>query len=234
MGNITTYFSIGNTLQRGAFIARGQRHAIDAVVEAADKIAAARHDLVADLFAAVVGETPQVEQVAEHAQHLPRRAGLAERPANALEALQAAFAIDERSRSLGEGRRRQQDVGIILAGSAGKRRQHDDQRRLLERGERPLRVMAIEFRFDAEQQVSLARLCEHFIGIERVRQRPGDVSADAVGRFADKSERGAGQAPEFGCQGVQRTGLRALFGDVAEEDRSSGDRPGSAKRRWRG
>ena len=55
----------------------------------------------------------EAEQVAEHAQHLPRRPRLAERLDDAVEALHAAFGVDEGAGGLGERRDRQQHVGDV-------------------------------------------------------------------------------------------------------------------------
>ena len=59
-------------------------------------------------------EARQAEQVAEHAQHLPRRPRVAARLDDAVEALHAAFGVDEGARRLGERRDRQQHVGDVV------------------------------------------------------------------------------------------------------------------------
>ena len=81
-------------------------------------------------------------------------------------------------------------------------RQHDHQRRLSDRCKRLLRVVAIQFRLDTKQHIGLARLGKHFVSIERRRQGTGDITADAVRRFANETEAGTGQAGQFIRQNV--------------------------------
>ena len=59
-------------------------------------------------------EARQAEQVAQHAQHLPGRPRVAERLDDAVEALHAAFGVDEGARRFGERRDRQQHVGDVV------------------------------------------------------------------------------------------------------------------------
>jgi hypothetical protein len=75
-----------------------------------------------------------------------------------------------RSRGLGEWRDRKQDIGVVASRAVSERRQHDHQRRGLECCHRLLRVMTVAIGFDAVQEVGLARLGEHFAGVERARQ----------------------------------------------------------------
>jgi hypothetical protein len=47
-----------------------------------------------------------------------------------------------------------------------------------------------------------------------------DVAADTVGRFADETATGTGQARQFNGQGVQLCRLRMLLGGIAKENRA--------------
>ena len=76
-------------------------------------------EFVTHLFGADVIEPGEPEQVAEHAQDLPRRPRLARRSRGARDALPATFHVDPGAGGLGEDRRRQDDrrVGAdVVAG----------------------------------------------------------------------------------------------------------------------
>ena len=110
-------------------------------------------------------EAAHSEQVPEDAQHLPRRPRLAERPHHAFEALRRAFGIDERPGSFGERRDRQQHVRVFRC-LVLVRAHRDHEFCCLHRRDRLKRIMGIQLGFDAEQEIRLARLCEHAGGIE--------------------------------------------------------------------
>ncbi len=66
----------------------------------------------------------QIQQVAQYAQHLPRRAGVAQRHDHAVETLRAAFGIDESAGGFGKRRHRQQHVGAIQQTGLNGRHHH--------------------------------------------------------------------------------------------------------------
>ena len=76
----------------------------------------ARQRLGQHLLGGLLAEAAQAEQVAQHAQHLPGRTGLCQRLDHGVEALQAAFGIDEGTRGLAERRDRQQHVADLEIG----------------------------------------------------------------------------------------------------------------------
>ena len=117
-----------------------------------------------DLVDRLVGEAVAAQQRAEHAQHLPRRPRVAARLDHAVEALDAALAVDEGAGGLGERRDRQQRVGVLRA--VAERGQRDDEFRLLQRGARGDRVGAVELGLGVQQQVGLARIGQHRGGVE--------------------------------------------------------------------
>jgi len=71
---------------------------------------------------------------------------------------------------------------------------------LLQRGDRGLRVAAIELRLDAHQHVGLARLFEHLARIGAGWQSPGNMATHHVGCLAQETDRCVRQFAQFESQ----------------------------------
>ena len=160
-----------------------------------------RARFVAHLLAAVVVEAREPEQVAEHAQHLPRRARFAERLHHRVEALQVAVGVDEAAGGLGERRDRQQHVGVVRRHAPCTRRARS---RIPPRPAPapPGRGLAPSSSGSTfEQQVGLARRREHRGGVQPARAGDAarEVAADAVRRFAEEAEARAEQRRASAC-----------------------------------
>ena len=164
-------------------------------------------------------ESRQTQQRPQHAQDLPCRTGFAERLHDAVEALNAAFAVDERAGGFGERADGQEHARVI--GTVTEWREHRDELGLVQRGARCDRIGAIEFGLRVEHDVGPARILEHRPGVEatRLRQHAGDVAADAVRGFGQAAQRGAGDAGERLREGEELRRIGMLFGEVAEQDR---------------
>ncbi len=211
---------IGNTLDAGTAGRQIECACLDRIVQTSDELRLAAQHVVTHLLGSLVVEAGLFEQVAQHAQHLPGRASFAQRLRGRIEALDAAFGIDEGSGSFGEGRHRQQAVGIFEGRSRFEWRQHDHAGRLLQCSERCGAIGTVEFGFGPEHQISLARFGDETrrIAAALLRTSLGDMAADAVGCFADEAELRAEQICQLLRQALQRRGLRMLLGKVAEQD----------------
>jgi hypothetical protein len=91
----------------------GNGHAIQGVAQAGDEFDALAKHFIATAFAGGVGETVEIQHVAEHTQQLPGRTGIAARLGDPIETLHTAFDIDEGPGSFGERRNRQHHVGVF-------------------------------------------------------------------------------------------------------------------------
>jgi hypothetical protein len=115
---------------------------------------------VANGLRAVVVEARQIQQVAEHAQHLPRRPRLADRLDDAEKTLHRAFGIDEGARRLGERRNRKQHVGVVDRGVTERRHRHH-QASTLQRGARSRRVGTVVRGLTVQQPQRIHGLRQH-------------------------------------------------------------------------
>ena len=134
-----------------------------------------------------------------------------------MEALQPALGIDEGARGFSERGDRQHDVGVVRR-AVLERRQGDDELCLLHGVQRCLRVVAIELDFGVQQDVGLAGGSEHRRGID-LAGRPGDISAHAVGRFAEEPDFRPEAIGQRLRDCVQLRRLRMLLREIAEQDR---------------
>ena len=132
----------------------------------------------------------------------------------ACEALHPAFGVDEAARGLGEGRDRQQHVGVVEVGLPGAQADHE-----VGVLRAPARAARASAQSSSGSTLSSRKL---FLARARCRQvhprvgNAGEVAADRVGRFAEDAERrfDAGQRLR---RGVDLRRLRVLQGEVAEE-----------------
>ena len=173
-------------------------------------------------FRRFVIEARHAEQVAEHAQHLPAGTRVAERPHRAVEALRAAFAVDEGAGGFGERRDRQHARRRTPCAP-------------LRYGENAMTVSACASAVDgwlriracrtrarrSSSSIGLARLLDHLPRVQAAlpRQRAGEIAADRVGRLGQHAERRAGRLRDPLRPRVQLGRLRMLHGRVAEQDR---------------
>ena len=89
-----------------------------------------------DLIRTGVIEARQIEQIAQHAQHLPTRTRLAHRRGRTRDGLPATFDVDVRARGFRERADRQHDIRVLRSGRI--RRQRDDELRRFQRAQWPL------------------------------------------------------------------------------------------------
>jgi hypothetical protein len=217
IGEIDGY--VGNALQAaGGHAVEADGDAVETVVEAGDKFDAFAQCLVTHGLAGFVGEAAQIQNVAQNAQHLPGRTGVALGLDHTVEALHAAFGIDEGAGGFGEGSNGQHHVGVFQGRGVLESGHEDHQAGLFEGGQDQLRVGAVEFRFQTHQHIALLRLLEHGASVGSAGQCPAGMAADSVGRFAEETDRALGQLAQFEGQGMQLGRVGALGGNVAEED----------------
>ncbi len=141
---------------------------------------------IAHRFGGVEVEAGKLEQVAQHAQHLPGRTRVAEGTDHAVEGLGRAFAVHEGAGGLGERRDRQQAVGELEELGRAVRAERDHGVGFRERGARRLRHAVVETGFDVEQHVGRQGLVHHVAGVAPAlpRHRAGKPAADGIGRVA--------------------------------------------------
>ena len=164
-------------------------------------------------------EARQAEQVAQHAQHLPGRARLAQRLDDAVEALHPAFGVDEGAGGFGERGDRQQHVGDV-----GRRvlegRQRHHQARAGQRRARPRR------RRRASSTGSTFSSSSAFIGWLSIwpafrppapGSAPTSCAPTLLRGFAEVADAGAGVLADPLRQRQQLRGLRVLRGGVAQQ-----------------
>ena len=189
-----------------------------AVVEHGGERAGVGHHAASHVLRRLGIEPGEFQHRAQHAQHLPARSGVAQRRHDTLKLLQAAFAVDERTRGLGERRHRQQHIGIALAMREGTH--HHDQIGLLHCRAGGARTGEIELGFRVQQHVGAARIVKHCLHVHAaaLRQRARDVRANRIGSLGEETHRGAGDGCEGLRQRVQGGGVGVLHGIVAEQD----------------
>ena len=182
----------------------------------------------------------EVEEIREHAQHLPTGAALADRARRAGPALPSALGVHERARALRETshgqhhvRGRSQPLGEV--GGRG-----DHELGLRERI-RPRRQVVVRIE-GAEQHVALEPLLQHGRRAEAggggrhaarlaMRHRAGQVGAGGVRTLGDQSERRARQRRERRGERADFGIRRMALGERAQEDRVP---PAVAERRGGG
>ena len=186
-----------------------------------------RLELGRDVARRAVLAARQLELVAEHAQHAPTGPRVADEVGRGVEALPAAFGVDERAGRLGERADRQQHVGDVEQLVGNERREGDDGG-AAQRRQRRGAFREILRRLDAEQDVGVARRLEHRARVEAVardalaagaamRSRAGQRRTRGVGAFAQVAERRARDGCEAGRERAQLGVLRMALRDLAEQ-----------------
>jgi hypothetical protein len=140
---------------------------------------------------------------------------------DAVERLHGTFGVDERASRFRERCDRQQDVSVFSAGL--ERRHHDHHFSLLQRGQSLRRIGRVEFRFDVQQHITLARLLEHFASVQTTlaRQCVHEMRADRVGGFREETQRCAGRVCDPLRRGVNRGEVRMADRAVAEQHQAA-------------
>jgi hypothetical protein len=162
-------------------------------------------------------EAGQLEERAQHAQHLPAGPRVALRLHDRVERLRAAFHVDEGAGGLGEGRDRQHHMRRFRRRIAVGREHHAEfgipQR--LQRGGAHVQV-----RFQPHREIAAPRLLDHGARIERARLRhgAGEVCAHGVGAVGKHADLGARDAADLLRDGVEDREIGMLLRVVAEED----------------
>ena len=173
----------------------------------------------------------QSEQVAEHAQHLPRRPRFTRRPGSPGHALPATLDVDPGAGRLGKRRDRQDHGGAGLLLVARERRQgHDALGALQRRLGRPCRREV--GRLDAaDQQVTAQSRVQHFSGGQpgpghrtgadaAMRRRAGQRGSNRVRAFGQVAQPRTGHLGQRGGQGADLGARGVTLGERAQQDQA--------------
>ena len=182
-----------------------------------------------------VFETRQSQQVAQHTQHLPRGAGVAQWARHGVEALQQAFGIHEAARGFGPRRDGQQHVGHVHVGLEGAEAHHH-----LGALQARHTGCAVERGLVVEQQDSLQATRQHLACVFALG--PGQcahpLGTHGVGGFGEVAHRGTGlltnplrHRQQAGRKGVVRCGIAQQHGLALATQQGTGDGIGLHMRR---
>ena len=84
--------------------------------------------------------------------------------------------------------------------------------------------MHIKFRLDIQQNVGLARRCQHLRGIHAIRTQwhgSGQIATDTIRRFTQEAELRSAQCGDLLGQQSDLRSLRMLLREVAQQHRST-------------